>query len=136
MNPSAVEQPVAEAEWLARYIVRKQHVRRDGTVKPDPFIPFKYVELSVTRHLELSEQRIWDIGDRVASQTNTQLQGRADAQASVYMQQRLRVVAAPVEHNPNHANVVDWPSDKQAQKEIALEIVKCVRYKAKPITAS
>ena len=136
MNPSVVEQPVAEAEWLARYIVRKQHVRRDGTVKPDPFIPFKYVELSVTRHLELSEQRIWDIGDRVASQTNTQLQGRADAQASAYIRQRLRVVAAPVEHNPNHANVVDWPSDKQAQKEIALEIVKHVRYKAKPITAS
>ncbi|MGQ0556721.1 MAG: hypothetical protein ACT4PN_12345 [Nitrospiraceae bacterium] len=136
MNPSVVEQPVAEAEWLARYIVRKQHVRRDGTVKPDPFIPFKYVELSVMRHLELSEQRIWDIGDRVASQTNTQLQGRADAQASAYIRQRLRVVAAPVEHNPNHANVVDWPFDKQAQKEIALEIVKHVRYKAKPITAS
>jgi len=136
MNPSVVEQPVAEAEWLARYIVRKQHVRRDGTVKPDPFIPFKYVELSVTRHLELSEQRIWDIGDRVASQTNTQLQGRADAQASAYIRQRLRVVAAPEEHNPNHANVVDWPSDKQAQKEIALEIAKYVRYKAKPITAS
>ncbi len=136
MNPSVAEQPVTEAEWLARYIVRKQHVRRDGTVKPDPFIPFKYVELSVTRHLELSEERIWDIGDRVASQTNTQLQGRADAQASSYIRQRLRVVAAPVEHNPNHANVVDWPSDKQAQKEIALEIVKHVRYKTKPITDS
>lgn len=90
MNPSVAEQPVTEAEWLARYIVRKQHVRRDGTVKLDPFIPFKYVELSVTRHLELSEERIWDIGDRVASQTNTQLQGRADAQASSYIRQRLR----------------------------------------------
>ena len=136
MNPSVAEQPVAEAEWLARYIVRKQHVRRDGTVKPDPFIPFKYVELSVTRHLELSEQQIWDIGNRVASQTHTQLQGRADAQALAYMQQRLRVIAAPVEQNPNHANVVDWPSDKQAQKEIALEIVKFVRYKFKPTTSS
>jgi hypothetical protein len=135
MNPSVVEQPVAEGEWLARYIVRKQHVRQDGTVKPDPFIPFKHVELSVTRHLALTEQQIWDIGDRVASQTHTQLQGRADVQASAYIRQRLRVVAAPEEHNPNHANVVDWPSDKQAQKEIALEIVKHVRYKAKPITA-
>jgi len=136
MNPSVAEQPVAEAEWLARYIVRKQHVRRDGTVKPDPFIPFKYVKLSVTRHLALTEQQIWDIGDRVASQTRTQLQGRADAQGSVYMQQRLRVIAAPEEQNPNHVNVVDWPSDKQAQKEIALEIVKYVRYKAKLITPS
>jgi hypothetical protein len=136
MSPSVAEQPVAETEWLARYILRKQHVRRDGTVKPDPFIPFKYVELSVTRHLGLSEQQMWDVGNRVASQTHTQLQGRADAQASAYMQQRLRVIAAPVEQNPNHANVVDWPSDKQAQKEIALEIMKCVRYKPKPTTAS
>ena len=136
MSHVVVEQPVADAEWLARYIVRKEHVRRDGTVKPDPFIPFKYVELSVTRHLTLTEQQIWDIGDRVASQTHTQLQGRADAQASAYIRQRLRVVAAPEEQNPNHANVVDWPADKQAQKEIALEIVKHVRYRAKPITAS
>ncbi len=132
MNPSVAEQPVAEAEWLARYIVRKQHVRQDGTVKPDPFIPFKYVELFVTRHLALTEQQIWDIGDRVASQTHTQFQGRADTQSSAYIRQRLRVIAAPVEQNPNHANVVDWPADKQAQKEIALEIVKYVRYKAKP----
>jgi len=136
MNPSVAEQPVAEAEWLARYIVRKQHVRGDGTVKPDPFIPFKYVELSVTRHLALTEQQIWDIGNMVASQTHTQLQGRADTQASAYVRQRLRVIAAPEEQNPNHANVVDWPADKQAQKEIALEIVKCVRYKARPLAAS
>src|SRR5439155_24062413 len=119
-----------------RYIVRKAHVRPDGTVKPDSFVPYKYVELSVTRHLGLTEEEIWADGDSVASQTNTKLQGRADAQASVFIQQRLRVVAAPNEKNPNHANVIDWPSDRLAQKEIALEIVKHVYYKAKPTAAS
>jgi NADH dehydrogenase FAD-containing subunit len=133
MTPSVAELAVREGEWLARYIVRKQHVRRDGTVKPDPFIPFKYVELSVTRHLALSEQEIWDVGCGVASQTHTQLQGRADAQALIYIRQRLQVITAPEVKNPNHANVTCWPADKQTQKEIALEIVKYVSYKAKPI---
>ena len=51
MIPGIGELPVVENEWLARYILRKEHVRADGTVKPDPFMPYRRVELSVTRHL-------------------------------------------------------------------------------------
>jgi len=132
MSASVTEQPIADSDWLARYIVRKEHVRPDGTIKPDPFIPFKWVELSVTRHLGLTEEQIWAAGDLVAWRMGKPLQGRADAVASLYIRQRLRVVPAPEDDNPNHANVIDWPRDKQAQKEIALELVKEVRFKAKP----
>lgn len=131
MTASVTELP--DHEWLARFIRRKEHVRADGTVKADPFIPYKHVELSVTRHLGLSEQQIWAAGELVVSKVKASLQGRADARVLVYTRQRLRSVAAPQDENLNHANVIDWPPDKQSQKEIALELVKEVRYKAKPV---
>lgn len=135
MSASVAELAVTEDEWLARFVLRKDHVRSDGTVKPDPFIPYRLFELSVTRHLGLAEGEIWRIGETVASQIGTSLQGRADAKASVFIRQRLRIVAAPEQENPNHANVIDWPRDKQAQKEIALELVKQVRFKARPTSS-
>lgn len=125
-------QPVAEDEALARFILRREHVRADGTVKPDPFMPFKWVELSVTRHLGLTEDEIWHAGRDVAAATITTLCGRADVTASVFTRQRLRVLPRPLPHNPNHADVVDWPADKAAQKEIALLVSREARFVTAP----
>lgn len=122
---------VADDEWLARYILRKDHVRADGTVKPDPFIPFKHVELSVTRHLGLSEPDLWAAGEAVATQVGAAMHGRADATVNVFVRQQLRVLSAPVAGNANHANVVDWPPDKKSQKEIALLIARDATFKLK-----
>lgn len=116
--------PVAGEERLARFVLRREHVRADGTVKPDPFMPYKWVELSVTRHLGLDEQQIWDAGRGVAEETKTTLYGRADVEAATFIRQRLRVLPRPLPQNPNHAEVVDWPADKAAQKEIALLIAR------------
>lgn len=130
---------VSDEEWLARYILRKDHVRQDGTVKPDPFIPHPHADLSVTRHLGLDEQEIWSAGTKVAEQVANKLpgatlQGRVDAQARLYRQQDLFVEAAPVKGNANHANVIGWPPDKPSQKAIALLIAREVAYKSKPQT--
>lgn len=122
---------VADNEWLARYILRKDHVRADGTVKPDPFIPFKHVELSVTRHLGLSESDLWAAGETVATQVGEDMYGRADAIADVFVRQKLKVLSAPVVGNVNHANVVGWPPDKKTQKEIALLIAREAAFKPK-----
>ncbi|MCB1824311.1 MAG: hypothetical protein KDJ54_06920 [Candidatus Competibacteraceae bacterium] len=134
-----VDLPVSDEEWLARYILRKDHVRQDGTVKPDPFIPHPHADLSVTRHLGLDEREIWGIGTKVAEQVaarprSATLQGRADAQARLYRRQGLFVESAPVKGNANHANVTGWPPDKPSQKEIALLIAREVAYKPKPQT--
>jgi hypothetical protein len=134
MTDSIRQASVDNEEWLARFIVWKAHVRADGTVKPDPFIPYKWVELSVTRHLGLGEEQLWAAGELVAAQVGRQLQGRGDVQAKVFIRQRLSVKAAPTRDNSNHANVVGWPQDKQAQKEIAIEVVSYVRFVAHPAT--
>ncbi len=116
-----------EDEWLARFILNRRHLRADGTVRREAFVPYKWVELSVTRHLDWDHEKIWKVGNNVATQTGRTLQGRADVQVSTFSRQRLRVVAAPEASNPNHANVLCWPNDKQAQMEIALEIAREAR---------
>lgn len=124
--------PVADEELLARYVLSGRHVRPDGTIKPDAFIPYRQVELSVTRHEGLDETRIWAFGKLVAQQRNLLLYGRADVRAIEFLRQRLRVVPAPLHDSPNHANVVDWPADKSAQKDIAIEVARHATYTPNP----
>jgi hypothetical protein len=38
----------------------------------------------------------------------------------------------PLPLNPNHADIVDWPADKPAQREIALLIARAASFKPKP----
>jgi hypothetical protein len=115
--------PIDADEWLARFIHYQRYIRQDGTVRADAFIPHPYRDLSVTRHLQLSERELWGIGRDVARQINKTLHGRVDAQVFVFQKQQLRVVADPVlPSNPNHANVIGWPEEKPAQKIVAQQI--------------
>jgi hypothetical protein len=109
-------------EWLARFIHYQRYIRQDRTIRPDAFIPYPYPDLSVTRHLQLSEIQLWEIGQDVARQVGQTLRGRADVQVSVFRRQELNVVEAPLVENPNHANVTGWPAEKPAQKVIAQQI--------------
>src|SRR5438046_1693154 len=112
---------VAHDELLARFIFQRSHYRQDGSVKQDAFMPPANLELSVTRHLLATESEIWTVGRQIGVKRKITLHGRADASTSALLP-RLSVVAAPINGNPNHANVLGWPADKPAQKIIAQEI--------------
>lgn len=115
--------PIDSDERLARFIHYQRYIRQDWTVRADAFIPYPYPDLSVTRHLQLSESELWEIARNVARQTNKPLHGRVDIKARVFQQQQLKVIADPVlPGNPNHTNVTGWPEKKPAQKRIAQEI--------------
>lgn len=117
------EATVADDEQLARFILFSNWIRiADQTVKPDAFIPHPYPDLSVTRHKNLSEQELWQIGQGIADARPATLYGRADIRAIVIRQQALEIAPKPVANNPNHANVIGWPADKPAQKSIAQEL--------------
>mgnify|MGYP001617622031 CR=1 FL=1 len=125
---------VASSELLARYITSSKWFRKqDQTVKQDAFIPPESpLELSVTRHLNLPENDIWNIGRRIATSISRTLHGRADVETSHVLAQSLSVVPQPVADNPNHANIVGWSSDKDVRKMRALEIVRVARFIANP----
>ncbi len=125
MSEEGAGPTVADDEQLARFILFSNWIRiSDRTVKPDAFIPRPYpdLDLSVTRHKNLSEQELWQIGQGIADARPATLYGRADTSAGDVRRQALEVEPKPVANNPNHANVIGWPSDKPAQKIIAQEL--------------
>jgi hypothetical protein len=125
---------VVPNELLARYIVSSKWFRKqDQTVKQDAFIPSDDpLELSVTRHLNLTENGIWNIGRGIAGSRSRTLHGRADVKTAHVIAQHLRVVSYPISDNSNHANIVNWPSDKDARKMCALEIARAARFIVNP----
>jgi len=125
---------IAPDELLARYITSSRWFRKqDQTVTQNAFIP-PNSELSVTRHLQLTEEDIWKIGRKTVEDTPRSLYGRADVKTSDIITQRLKVVPQPVKdnHNPNHANIINWPPDKDARKMCALEIARVAHFVANP----
>jgi len=125
---------IAPDEILARYITSSRWFRRQNLtvkVKQDAFIP-PDSELSVTRHLGLTEEGIWAIGKKIAASIPRSLHGRADVETSSVIAQHLNVVPQPANDNPNHANIINWPQDKDAGKMCALEIARVAHFVANP----
>jgi hypothetical protein len=132
---TATDPPLAvtDAELLARFILFNGWFRKDGTLRQDGFMPpppdFK---LSVTRHIDLSDLALWQIGQAVAdARPAATLHGRADLKVVDVKRQTLQVDAAPLPENLNHANIAGWPPDKPAQKIIAIELAASARFVAR-----
>lgn len=126
-------------ERLSRFIFSRSHINQQTKLlKADAFVPHPYEELSVTRDRDAAEEEIWKAGRDVGQQISAKigrtlvLQGRGDAIAATYHDQKLKTVPDPVPGNPNHVNVTGWPSkdDKAKQKLIALEIAKVAKFVA------
>lgn len=121
--------PVSDQEDLARFLVCSGWFSRNPQprVKQDAFIATPYIELSVTRHIGLTEDQIWQAGEEVrAEREKTEnrkvtLYGRGDIQAGQVRAEKLDVV--PREPPRNHAEIVNWPSAKKSeQKSIAQKL--------------
>ena len=124
---------IADEEQLARFILHSNWIRSSNqTAKPEAFIPYPYPDLSVTRHLNLSDEALWKTGLDVADARPATLYGRADIYASIARRQGLKIDSNPVPNNQNHANIVGWPANKPAQKIIALELAAQSGYRPKP----
>jgi len=129
VTQAAVDQILGEVlpdELLARFILQRNRIRHDLSVKADAFVPHPYRELSVTRHVGLPNEAIWRIGRAVAESANKTLHGRADVKARVFADYKLAVDAAPTPANANHANVTGWPLNKAEQKSTAQKIAATV----------
>lgn len=114
---------VSNDELLTRFIIASSHFRpANNTVKPDAFIPHPRSELSLTRLLEATDDEIWMEGERVATIRSKTLYGRADVTVEAFQVVELCVIAKPIHDNPNHADAINWPAEKSAQKMKALEI--------------
>jgi hypothetical protein len=122
MIDTSLEELLSSNEWLARFILHKNYIRQNLTVRPDAFIPHPWADLSVTRHLQLSEKQLWTLGRCVAQPSAKTVYGRADFQVAVADRLNLKVTSNAQLNNPNHAIITNWPADKPSQKAMAQEI--------------
>jgi hypothetical protein len=133
---SLADVPVDDDECLARFVFDKRHIPKAGSgIKAEAMLPFKWTELSVTRHRELSEAEISLLGREVANQRSTperkfKLLGRADFLAQSV--RRIRLDAKPDEPPRNHANIIKWPTEKSAQMSLAQELAALAEFKSLP----
>ena len=119
--------PVDDAELLARFIVNGNEVRADGTVRPQLFLPYKWIALSVNRHRDATSNETWAVGFQVAEQRGKTLHGRADIRASSCRVGTLSVLASPiVPHNPNHADIIGYPARKDEQLSLAAKLAATI----------
>ncbi|NUQ63545.1 MAG: hypothetical protein HUU20_13805 [Pirellulales bacterium] len=127
MDPNHIP-PVADDELLTRFITQAKQFRPgDQTVKPDLFIPFRLTQLSVTRHRAATAEELWGIGREVAALRQQTLYGRSEIRASDCASCPLSIVPDPIlppdaPYNPNHANIIGFPSAKPDQEALAIKI--------------
>ncbi len=119
---------IEDDELLARFVMVREWIRADGTVRPDAFIPPKDLNLSTTRHGTLQPSSLWEIGQSVARQFVRDLIGRADVIARNVKIVGLHPEPAPLPENPNHAHVAGWPTDKPSQKILAQQLAASSAY--------
>jgi hypothetical protein len=137
IDPRSVP-PVADDELLARFVTQSGQYRKiDNTVKQDLFIPNARGEVSVMRHRDATELELWDVAHNVANSLNRKLYGRSDITAAVCTVNGLRVVASPImPTNPNHADVLGWPTEKEDQKAIAQKLAAAASKLVPPPSSS
>jgi hypothetical protein len=99
---------------LARYILSSRLVR-GARVKAEAFLPASNGELSVFVIDGLSETTVWAIGrQHVAEPQGRTLHARADVPAVRAIENELSINMT--DEPPRHADVINWPTDKSAQK--------------------
>jgi hypothetical protein len=121
---------VESTECLTRYVIEKSYRRKDGTVRHNAFMPsVSNKELSVFRISNLLQNVIWDLGKHyVANPRKKSLLGRADIFAFHIFDKGLKIRP---ENHPHilHANIVDWPNEREEQRMIAVELASEANFK-------
>ena len=113
--------PVGLAEVVVRFALESNKLKKQSSTF---FLPDSNGETSVYRSQGLEEASVWSLGrSEVAAARRMALRGRADIVVESASTGGLSVIAEPSEH-PRHANIVGWPSEKSARKELALRLAQ------------
>ena len=115
-------EPIDISEILSRFILKKNYIRANNTVRPAVFMPNpKNGETSVFRTSDTTNHEIWAIGEReIIPIQKKPILGRADIGTSIVVSKNLKVI--PSEPPERHADIIGWPDEKSKQKLIALEL--------------
>lgn len=108
---------------LSRYLTSSKHYSsKNEKVKTAAFLPKDRI-LSVFGIRGLNDEDIWHIGEKYVTQPiGRNLHGRAEFTPRLLKNHHL---VLDIDNNPDgHANIIDWPPEKDAQKSIALDLAE------------
>lgn len=106
---------------ICRFIVDKRHFSSaNNRVKPNAFLPEPTRQTSVFLIKSLSEDAIWTIGESALGQSERVPRGRAQLTASDVAEVHLQLLVD--NPPPRHAIIAGWPSEKDGQKALAIEL--------------
>jgi hypothetical protein len=115
-------------ENTSRYIFNKHHYSIEKKiVKFGAFVPFER-ETSIFRISSLPEEAIWEIGRNfVGAERDSSLKARGDLSIGEIQGTQLKVEAETSTHEL-HANIIDWPEQKEDIQEKATELARIARF--------
>ena len=121
---------IPDQEILSRFVLTKNWIRSDNSIRHHAFMPPADLNLSVTASTKLSEENIWQIGlDDAQKRPNGELKGRADITALNVRSQELEAVPDPIpDTNIHHVHIIGWSAEKPLQKIKALELADAAHF--------
>ena len=123
-----MNQPAGQAnnspydENVSRFVVQKQWVRQDLSIRSTAFLPNPKtapLATSVTLIGGLTPKEVWRLAIGVANDMGKQLYGRTDINVKAVFSANLKLSLTPTSNNTSHADIVGWPEDKPSQKNRA-----------------
>jgi hypothetical protein len=116
---------------LARFIFSDRHFDPNkDRVKHNAFMPGRDGKTSVFRTKDLNEAATWAIGEVIAQISQRTLHARGDIVAVDVSKANLALV--PSEPPPRHADIENWPAEKEAQILKAIELAEAAELVTKP----
>lgn len=112
---------------ITRVVFDKDNFNQKGA-KPRAFLPNpNNLETSVALIRGLTEEETWELAEtEIAKPRGRKLKARADVASDVIYAEGLSI-----DHNKKpfmrHANIVGWPTEKDAQKDLAIELASNAR---------
>jgi len=121
---------ISAEENLSRFIFSSSHFNAAGA-KHAAFMP-RNGETSVFCTSSISEDEIWDIGESVVGiNIEPSLKARADIICNEVRKTGLDVISETSTH-PLHANITNWPEERDEQLELAIELANTSKFHRKP----
>lgn len=109
-------------EIVARFLFSKRHFStKTDRVRYGVFNPPENLRLSVYIINGITDADIWQIGDDYVAPLRGPILARADLESEAVKERALRIEPTKYPH-PRHAEIVDWPSEKQKWLPIAKEL--------------
>lgn len=110
------------SETVSRYLF-KDDIRSDATIRHQAFLPSSSnPKLSVFRIFGLSDQEIWTLAvEKVETIRTKRVIARGDLSIAQVTDRQL-VVQPDADPTSRHANIVDWPADRDERATLAKDL--------------